>query len=386
MFRKKESKESIDTVKLNEILNISSNLLKIVYVFAIAISIYVFIKLSQELNLKSTILTILSIASPLFIGLFIAWLFDPIVTKLQKKGMKRLIGTIITYIIFILIIVVIFAMIIPLMSDQINDFVNNIPQILDKVYDWIDEIFVNLNTIEGFDALSTKEKVMEMINNFGAGLTSSLPDLTIDLVKSIFSGIGKILVGLIIGFYLLINFNSAEDTIITFLPENMHRDTISLLKQINKTCRSFVTGALLDCTLIFVVSSIAFVISGLKAPLLFGLFCGITNVIPFAGPYIGGAPAVIVGFSISPTVGILTLIFIAIIQALEGNLLQPLIMSKTTKLHPVTIMLGLLIFGHFFGILGMVISTPIIGACKSIVMYFNDKYEIINFKKETINE
>ena len=126
------------------------------------------------------------------------------------------------------------------------------------------------------------------------------------------------------------------------------------------------------------VTSIAFWIIGLRAPLLFGLFCGITNIIPYAGPYIGGAPAVIVGYSQGPLVGTLTLISIGVVQFLEGNLLQPLIMSKTTKLHPVTIMLGLLVFGHFFGILGMVISTPVIAAIKAIFLFFDDKYGILN--------
>lgn len=124
--------------------------------------------------------------------------------------------------------------------------------------------------------------------------------------------------------------------------------------------------------------AIGFSITGLKAPLLFALFCGITNIIPYAGPYIGGVPAVIVGFSQSPIIGIIVLVIIVVVQFLEGNLLQPLIMSKTTKLHPVTIMLGLLVFGYFFGIIGMVISTPIIAALKSIFMFFNDKYEFFN--------
>ena len=121
-------------------------------------------------------------------------------------------------------------------------------------------------------------------------------------------------------------------------------------------------------------------IVGLRAPLLFGLFCGITNVIPYAGPYIGGAPAVIVGFSRGPVVGVLTLISIIIIQFLEGNFLQPVIMSKTTKLHPVTIIVGLLIFGHFFGIVGMVISTPLIAVLKSITVFFLEKFNIDLFE------
>ena len=117
---------------------------------------------------------------------------------------------------------------------------------------------------------------------------------------------------------------------------------------------------------------------GLKAPALFGFFCGLTNIIPYLGPYIGGAPAVIVGFTQSPTIGILTIVVIAVIQFLEGNFLQPVIMSKTTKLHPVTIILGLLVFGYFFGILGMLLSTPIIAVCKTIFQFFDKKYGLIS--------
>ncbi len=385
MFRKRENKEKVDVFKLNEIINISNSILKIVYIFIVAISVYIFIKLFKELNLKSTILTILSITSPLFIGLFIAWLFDPFVTKLEKKGIRRGLGALLAYVIFIIVVVIVLATIIPLLSNQINDFVTNIPDILNRMYGWIDEIFINLNTIDGFNALAVKENILTELGDLGASLTNSLPSITISIVKTLFSVIGKIAVGMIIGFYLLMNFDSAEDTIITFLPKNLHKDTMNLLKSINRTCRDFVTGALLDCTLVFVISSIAFLIVGLKAPLLFGLFCGITNVIPYAGPYIGGAPAVIVGFSISPTVGIFTLIVIIVIQALEGNLLQPLIISKTTKLHPVTIMLGLLLFGHYFGILGMVVSTPLIGAIKAVFIFFNDKYQLFDLKKENLN-
>ena len=161
----------------------------------------------------------------------------------------------------------------------------------------------------------------------------------------------------------------------------MRDDSRELVNEINTTCRHFVKGALIDASIIFVISSLAFMLCGLKAPLLFGLFCGITNVIPYAGPYIGGVPAVIVAFSQGTTTGILILIAIIIIQAIEGNFLQAFIMSKSTKLHPVTIITGLLIFGYFFGIIGMVVSTPIIGAIKAIFMFFNEKYEIIGFKK-----
>ena len=166
------------------------------------------------------------------------------------------------------------------------------------------------------------------------------------------------------------------------IPKKYREETRRLLYSLNIPLKKFVQGALLDCSVIFVINAIGFSIIGLKAPLLFALFCAITNVIPYVGPYIGGAPAVIIGLTQSTSIGIIVLIFIVIVQALEGNLLQPLIMSKTTKLSPIVIILGLLVFGHFFGIWGMVLSTPILGVLKELLNFFDEKYDFLNFKNE----
>ena len=240
-----------------------------------------------------------------------------------------------------------------------NEFATSLPSIFDSMKIWINDLFDKLNNIEGIDAIAMKEEVFRKIETIGVSVTSSLPEMLLNGVKTFFSGIGTFIVGLIIGFYLLVSFDNANELLITWLPKKMQNDTRDLLNEVNTSLRKFIRGAFYDCGLVFVVTSLGFIIVGLKSPLLFGLFCGITNVIPYAGPYIGGAPAVIVGFTQGPVTGILTLLTIVVVQFLEGNLLQPVIMSKTTKLHPVTIMLGLLIFGHFFGIIGMVLSTPI---------------------------
>ena len=307
-------------------------------------------------------------------------MFAPLVKKLEKKGVRRPIGTTLVYIAFLGIITIILSAIIPILTDQVNEFVTtSLPTIIDTLSGWIDGIFNRISGIPGLDVDGMKTEVFNRLGEFATGLTSNLPTVTVNLIKSLFSGIGTIVIGLVIGFYLLLSFDSATDTIVTLLPRNMREDTKSLANDINSSLRNFVVGALLDALLVFVVTSIGFSLVGLKAPLLFGLFCGLTNVIPFAGPYIGGAPAVIVGFSQGLPTGILTLLVIVVIQFIEGNFLQALIMSKTTKLHPVTIMLGLLIFAHFWGILGMIVSTPIIASVKAIVMYFDNKYNILKF-------
>lgn len=375
---KKVKEDKLDMVNLNNVVDLSKKILKVAYILIIIIALYVGIKVFKELNLKNTILIILKTISPLFIGIFIAWLFDPFVKWLKKKGIRRGLGTTITYILLLGVIALIASSLIPFLYHQVNDFVKMLPNVFDNIKNWINEIFDKLDKIESFDALVIKDKLFERVEKFGIGLANSLPEIMIKIFRSILSGGGSLVVGLIIGFYLLLSFDSANDLVITLLPKKVQNDARDLINEVNTSLRKFIQGLLIDATLIFVITSIGFAICGLKAPVLFGLFCGITNIIPYAGPYIGGIPAVVVGLSQSPLTGILVLIIIVVVQFLEGNLLQPFVMSKTTKLHPVTIMIGLLVFGHFFGIFGMIISTPIIAAVKAIFMFFNEKYELIN--------
>jgi predicted PurR-regulated permease PerM len=375
MFRK-EKKDTLDTQKLNDVINLSDKILRISYIFIIVLSVFFIIRLCQELNVISIVLVVLKTLAPLFIGLFLAWLFAPMVNKLNRKGIRRGLGTTLVYIIFLGLLVIIVSSIIPVLNDQMNDFISIIPSVIDSIKDLITDIFNKFSNIDGLDVLTMKENIFSKIELYSISLTTKLPSIAVNVVKSLASGIGIFAVGLIIGFYLSIGFDNAGELIITLFPKNMQKDVKELGYQVENSLRRFVNGAIIDAFFVFVITSIAFFIIGLKAPLLFGLFCGITNVIPYAGPYIGGIPAVIVGFSEGPITGVLTLVSIVLIQFLEGNFLQPVIMSKTTKLHPVTIIVGLLIFGHFFGIIGMVISTPLIAVVKAVIMFFKEKFEI----------
>ena len=172
-----------------------------------------------------------------------------------------------------------------------------------------------------------------------------------------------------IGFYLLYDFDKVGTTIYSILPVSWKDGYKILTHRINTSLRGYVQGVLFVMLLVFVTQSIGLTVAGLEAPILFAMFCAVTDIIPYFGPYIGGIPAVIVGFTISPITGVCVIISILVVQLLENNFYQPLIMGHTMKLHPVTIMLGLLVFQHFFGILGMIIATPCI-ACGKVILVF----------------
>ncbi len=382
MFRRKINEKELDMKNVNDVILLLKKILKISYVLIIIAAVVGITMISKEWNVKHFLFSILSVVSPLFIGFLIAWLFNPFVTYLQNKGIRRSFGAIITYALLFGILFFLINAIVPLLMGQVNDFARSIPTVIDSVNGWLNELFEKFNRIEYIDAEAIKAQLLDYIKNFGTGITERLPQVTIEVAKSTFSALGVIVVGLIIGFYLLLTFDGVGDTLIGFLPKRIQKSTRALSTLVNNSMIRYVQGACLDSTIVFFVSSFGLWLVGLKAPLLFGLFCGITNVIPYAGPYIGGFPAVIVGFSQKTTTGILTLLVIAVIQFIEGNFFQPYIMSKTTKLHPVTIILGLLIFGHFWGILGMVVSTPIIGSLKSIILFFDAKYDFFGLVED----
>ena len=163
------------------------------------------------------------------------------------------------------------------------------------------------------------------------------------------------------------------------MPESWRDNYKELSKRINTSLRGYVSGVIVIMFLVFITQLIGFSIIGLDAPIIFAIFCALTDIIPYFGPYIGAIPAVIVGFAESPLVGLLTILVIFLCQQLENNIYQPIIMGKAMKLHPITIMLGLLLFGHFFGILGMILATPIISCVKIIVSFLDEKYELLGF-------
>ena len=150
--------------------------------------------------------------------------------------------------------------------------------------------------------------------------------------------------------------------------------------------RRYVNGTIISSIIVTIFTFIGLLISGISSPLLFAIFCGVTNIIPYFGPYIGGIPTIIVGFSISPLCGVICLITILIVQTVEGNIINPIIVGKATDMHPITIVISLIIFEYFFGIIGMVIATPIMGAIKILFNHFNEKYRILDriLRKEEV--
>ena len=385
MFKKSKDKD-LDMTSLNHILRTGKKLINIGYFMAIVCLILLGTYLLKEWNILKYIGEFIVVISPIFIGFIIAWFFEPFVSKVQKKKIPRILACIFVYLIILGIIFLIAYLFIPSLIYQVKDFVKAAPNIFDEITDFIINLINKLDTNHMINISDLKKTITDAVTEYGYSIGSDMPKYIFSFGKSLVSGSINFVLGLMIGFYLLYDFDKANTALYNILPNNWKPGYKELTKRINTSLRGYVQGVLTVMFLVFITQSIGLTIAGMEAPILFALFCAVTDIIPYFGPYIGGIPAVIVGFTISPITGICVIISILVVQILENNFYQPLIMGHTMKLHPVTIMLGLLIFQHFFGILGMVIATPCIACIKVILVFIMEQTGVINYFKEGHHE
>lgn len=376
----KSEDKKINSKKVNELVGTSNKILKIMYILFVILLVYVLGLIFKEWHILTFFGKILSIISPLFIGWFIAWLLNPLVEKLTKKGIKRGLSVVIAYLLLITVLYALFAFTIPSLGTQISEMVSAVPTMVEDVKGWIDNVFIKLSnlSLENLDGI--KASFLAKIEMFARDVQTNIPEIAMNVVSSLASSIGKIVLSLILGFYILFDFNKVSEGFINLFPKKSRKEVKYLMEQLDDSLFSFVSGTLWLSLLLFVTSLIGFSIIGLNAPVLVTIVCVITNLIPYIGPYMGAAVAGAIGFTQSPLIGILTLVFIAIVQTIDGNVLQPLVMSKKLNLSPITIILSLMIFEYMFGIFGMVIATPVVALLKIIYVFFDEKYNFFGYR------
>ena len=370
----KKTKEEINIKNVNEVVSLSSKILHLLYITMIIGCVFVATLLIKEWGILQFVFSLLKVLAPLFIGFVIAWLFNPMVKKLESKGIPRMAGSILVYAIFLVIVFIFLRVLVPTIYTQVNELISNLPGIFGELKNSLNSFFLKFSDIEGIDIGTIQNNIMNTLEVKLTEFTTSAPTTILNMAVSFFSSLVTIGLGLFVGLYMLFDFDAISKHFLNMLPKKRQFEASVLLNNIGGEVRKSVNGTLLVATMVFICDSIGFAVIGLQAPVLFGLLCGVTDLIPYIGPYIGGAVAVVIGFSQSTFIGVMTLIICVIVQCVENFILQPIVMSKTMKLHPVTIMIGLLIFEHFFGILGMILATPCIALLKVIWEFITTKY------------
>ena len=149
-----------------------------------------------------------------------------------------------------------------------------------------------------------------------------------------------------------------------------NRKLKKLVSASNDILRIYLNGTLISSLIILILSLILFSILKFDNALFLACLNGITNFIPFVGPYIGGIIPVLIGFTKSISTGLVVTIIMVILQTIEGNIIHPLIIKKSINIHPVASIVCVLLFGYYLGIIGMIVSVPIVAIIKeSYIIY-----------------
>ncbi len=334
------------------------NKLKEYIMVLVIISLVVF--LIKYLNIVNIIKEIIIILLPVIIGFIYAWLFNPLIRLLSKKYNRKLI-CISIFLLVILIICLFFYFLIPLVMKELSELMDIFPNYLNKLK----------NTADKVGCLKYLENIIYFISDI-------VPKLVLKTAKNFFKYIGNGIVGLVLGLYISFDY---EKIIVNLFKVLKKKRIDRLLIRISDAVRNCIYGTLLIAFFVFVLDSIMFSIIGLDGSILLGLVCGITDLIPYIGPYIGGFLAVIVGFTEKDVLGYIAIGICFVVQLIENYILQPVVMSKTIKISPILIICGLLIFGRLFGVIGMIIATP----CMTIIKVLSEDYLNL-FDKKQVNE
>lgn len=311
----------------------------------------------KYLNIIKYLGIVLSILIPVFIGFIYAWIFNPLIKKLSKKHKRNFI-CISLFLVIITILFIFFYLIIPLFYKEILELGKAFP----TLFSTIESKITNM----GFKVY---------LDKLLAFLIDNVPLYLLDFVKCLFKYFGISIIGLILGLYISMDYENIIKYLYEIVPKKFKCVFINLTQEVSCEVRKCVNSTLLVASCVFILDTICFWLIGLDASFLLGLLCGLTDLIPYIGPYIGGLLAVMVGFTESRLIGILTLIACVVVQCIENYILQPIIMSKSIKISPVLILIGLLVFGNLFGIVGMILATPIIAIIKVLSIHLKSALE-----------
>ena len=335
--------------------------LKELVLILIAIILVVF--LIKYLNIFKYLGILFTVLVPLFIGFIYAWIFNPLINRLSKK-INRNIVCILLFLVFVFLFSLFIYYLVPMFYREIMEFIELLPSVLSKIE-------IKVETIG----------LRDMLDKLIVFVVDSLPDYFISFVKGTFKYVGVIVIGLILGLYMSFDYERIVSIVYAIVPKKYKCVVINLSQDVSSTVRKCVNGTLLVALCVFVLDSICFMVIKLDSAILLGMICGITDLIPYVGPYIGGAVAVLVGFTESKKLGFMCLIICFIVQCIENYVLQPIIMSKSIKISPVLIIVGLLVFGKFFGVVGMIMATPILAMLKVIFTHLEPVLQKCRKKK-----
>ena len=382
-----------------------------VHVLAVIVLAISFFQITNNLSgINSWIYGILKPIFPIFYGFIIAYLLNPVMMAIEafilkfkssgklKHKLLRGISLLLTYIFAFTLIITFLSIVMPRvieslsnMASQIQDYVTWVQQsvtfMLESIPDGLipDAYIQQINTQIG----ETFSKFISIIGN-------SVPKL-FGIAVNIGNGVISVVVGVIVSCYLLYSKETflaqfKKVAISLFKPKKI-KDIAALIGTTDLMFGRFITGKIIDSFIIGFLCFIGLSIMNMPNTVLVSFIVGITNIIPYFGPFLGAIPSFVLIAFISPTKGIIFLAFVLFLQQLDGNIIGPMILGDSTGLSAFWVVFAILLFGGAFGIAGMIIGVPTMGVIfwilkAKIAVLLKDKEmpEDTDFYRQSIGE
>ena len=351
-----------------------------IYAFIVICFSIVFANIISKLDaFTGKMSQIMAVFQPFIIGFIIAYLInfilkfyeDRVFKKFIKGSKKSLRGVavILSYLTASLIFYVFIQFVVPQLVESITGLVNDIPRYL---YDMkvILEQTLNETDISPEYMTLINDKLTE-ITNWVLQLVTNLLPIIGGIVMAFASSVWNIILGIIISVYLLVDkekFFALGKKVVVALFNDKHANIIlNLANRTNLTFGKFIGGKIIDSAIIGVLTFIILTIFKMPYSLLISVIIGITNIIPFFGPFIGAIPSAIMILFISPIKAVWFGVIILVIQQIDGNIIGPKILGDSIGISAFWILFAILVAGKLFGLVGMIIGVPMFALIYSIV-------------------
>ena len=321
----------------------------------------------------SFICKLFSLASPFFIGFAIAFLLGPMQRRIEnvldksaffrEKHVhgKRLISTAVSVLVLLTIVFVLLRLLLPQLIQSIGSIVAYISAFLKNNSNELNKLLLKFDilSVNGDELVLAWENIVSsQIKNITM-LLNNIVNISSNVVNSLY----QLLVGLITAFYILMDKARLCARMKKIGYSIMEREKIETLiywtRKANHIFAGFINGKIVDSAIIGAICYVGMLIFKMEFPLLISVIIGVTNIIPFFGPFIGWAPCALILLMVNPMSALWFSVFVLVLQQLDGNLIGPHILGDYVGMSALQIMIAIVIGGGLFGFVGMLISVPL---------------------------
>lgn len=344
---------------------------------------------------KAFICNLAGVLSPFFAALLIAYFVSPIVgkfegiiqkyiTKGKHKKLVRALSMVLAYITVIGFIIIAFVFVIPQIGESISELASSLPVVYGHLVSWLRKLHqkypvINVNLIT--------ERLNEMIPeivDFGTNIVGNVIPMVFSVSVSIARSIINVFLAVMISIYMINGkekFRYQAKRFVYAVFDEYKGDVIcSTLRECNDIFSAFLISKAVDSFIIGCICCVLMNILGLPYPMLISVIVGITNMIPYFGPFIGAVPGVIIYLCTSPKDAVIFAVMILVLQQFDGLVLGPRLLGQSTGLNPMWVIFAITVGGAYFGVLGMFIGVPVV----AVIGFLADKFIKYKLKGKNI--